>query len=98
MGRQEVVATAAKVVEYPAQYAIWGHFWGKRAVALLIVYLVLMIVGDLVAYSIGWFIEFYYSSAVSLPAFLALYFLFLWVAWIIAVRVTAPSAKASAAA
>jgi hypothetical protein len=31
--------------------------------------------------------------AASLPAFLALYFLFLWVAWVIAVRITQPKAR-----
>jgi hypothetical protein len=31
--------------------------------------------------------------AASLPAFLAMYFLFLWVAWVIAVRITRPRAQ-----
>jgi hypothetical protein len=30
------------------------------------------------------------APAASLPAFLAMYFVFLWVAWVIAVRVTQP--------
>jgi hypothetical protein len=29
----------------------------------------------------------------SLPAFLAMYFVFLWVAWVIAVRVTQPRVR-----
>jgi hypothetical protein len=56
---------------------------------LLIVYVVLMIAGDLLAYFIGLGIE-KVAPAASLPAFLAMYFLFLWFAWIIAVRITAP--------
>ncbi|HEY7665441.1 MAG TPA: hypothetical protein VH934_20170 [Xanthobacteraceae bacterium] len=60
--------------------------------SLLAVYLVLMIIGDLVAYSIGLVIE-RNAPAASLPAFLAMYFVFLWVAWIIAVRITRPSAQ-----
>jgi hypothetical protein len=63
--------------------------------SLLIVYLALMIVGDFVAYLIGLVIERNFPSA-SLPAFLAMYFLFLWVAWIIAVRITEPKKAAAA--
>jgi cation transporter-like permease len=57
--------------------------------SLLIVYLVLMITGDFVAYFIGLGIERTVPAA-SLPAFLAMYFLFLWVAWVIAVWITKP--------
>ena len=63
--------------------------------SLLIVYLVLMIIGDFVAYLIGLVIERTFPSA-SLPAFLAMYFLFLWDAWIIAVRITEPKKAAAA--
>ena len=62
--------------------------------SLLIVYLALMIAGDFVAYLIGLVIERTFPAA-SLPAFLAMYFLFLWIAWIIAVRVTAPRKAAA---
>ena len=62
--------------------------------SLLIVYLALMIAGDLVAYLIGLVIEREFPAA-SLPAFLAMYFLFLWIAWIIAVRVTEPKKAAA---
>jgi hypothetical protein len=57
--------------------------------SLLIVYGVLMITGDFVAYFIGLMIERTVPGA-SLPVFLAMYFLFLWVAWIVAVRITQP--------
>jgi len=60
--------------------------------SLLIVYVALMIAGDFVAYFIGLGIEKVLPAA-SLPAFLAMYFLFLWIAWIIAVRITAPKAQ-----
>jgi hypothetical protein len=59
--------------------------------SLLIVYLALMITGDVAAYLIGLMVERAVPAA-SLPAFLAMYFLFLWVAWVIAVRITAPKA------
>ena len=60
--------------------------------SLLIVYVMLVIAGDFVAYCIGLGIERTVPAA-SLPAFLAMYFLFLWVAWVIAVRVTQPRAQ-----
>jgi hypothetical protein len=60
--------------------------------SLLIVYVVLMITGDFVAYLIGLVIE-RNAPVASLPAFLAMYFLFLWVAWVIAVRITQPRAR-----
>jgi hypothetical protein len=59
---------------------------------LLVVYLALMITGDIVAYLIGLAIERAVPAA-SLPAFLAMYFLFLGVAWVLAVRITAPKAE-----
>lgn len=57
--------------------------------SLLVVYVALMITGDAIAYIIGLGIE-RTAPAASLPAFLAMYFLFLWVAWVIAVRITQP--------
>jgi hypothetical protein len=60
--------------------------------SLLIVYVVLVITRDLVAYALGLVIERNLPAA-SLPSFLALYFPFLWVAWVIAVRITQPRAR-----
>ena len=60
--------------------------------SLLIVYVALMITGDLVAYAIGLVIE-QNIPAASLPSFLAMYFAFLWVAWVIAVRIAQPRAR-----
>ena len=57
--------------------------------SLLVVYVALVIAGDVLAYFIGLGIE-RTAPAASLPAFLAMYFLFLWVAWLIAVRITQP--------
>jgi uncharacterized membrane protein len=57
---------------------------------LIIYYVVFMIAGDLAAYFIGLAVEYEFGSQVSLIVFLVLYFLFLWVAWILAVRLTAP--------
>jgi len=65
---------------------------------LLIVYLVLVIVGDVADYLIGLFVERMWGSQASLIVFLALYFLFLWLARIAAVKITAPRVEAKAAA
>jgi hypothetical protein len=59
---------------------------------LLAVYIALMIIGDFVAYLIGLAVERAMPGA-SLPVFLALYFLFLGLAWLIAVRITEPKAQ-----
>jgi len=61
---------------------------------LLVYYVVLMILGDVAAYLIGLSVEHYWPSA-SLAVFLFLYFLFLWVSWVLAVRVTQPKAAAA---
>ena len=65
---------------------------------LIVYYLVFMIVGDLAAYLIGLVVEREFGGQVSLIVFLALYFLFLWVSWLLAVRVTEPKRTAAASA
>jgi hypothetical protein len=59
-------------------------------VLLIVYYVIFMIAGDLAAYFIGLLVEYEWGSHVSLIVFLALYFLFLWVAWVLAVRLTKP--------
>jgi hypothetical protein len=59
---------------------------------LLIIYVGLVIVGAVGNYFIGLAVESYWPSA-SLPVFLLLYFLFLGVAWVLAVRITAPRTR-----
>ena len=58
---------------------------------LIVYYVIFMIAGDLAAYVIGLVTEREFGSEVSLIVFLALYFLFLWVAWVLAVWITKPS-------
>jgi hypothetical protein len=48
--------------------------------------------GNLIAYFVGLVIERTVPVA-SLPVFLAMYFLFLWVSWVIAVRITQPRVR-----
>jgi hypothetical protein len=61
---------------------------------LIVVYLGLMITGDVLAYFIGLFVERNWPAA-SLPFFLAMYFLFLWFSWLIAVKLTEPKTQTS---
>lgn len=63
----------------------------SSGIELGIVYVGLMIGGDYIAYLIGSVIERAAPTA-SLTAFLAMYFLFLWVAWVLAVKLTEPVA------
>ena len=57
---------------------------------LIVYYVAFMVVGDLAAYLIGLFVENEWGSNASLAVFLALYFSFLWVAWVLSVRLTEP--------
>jgi cation transporter-like permease len=66
----------------------------EAAVTLIVYYVIFMIIGDLAAYFIGRAVEWEWGSKVSLIVFLALYFLFLWVAWLIAVWLTEPRTPA----
>jgi hypothetical protein len=72
--------------------------FGSGAVMRLIVYyVVFMILGDLAAYLIGLVTERLFGGQVSLIVFLAIYFLFLWVAWVLAVWLTQPKQEPQAA-
>ena len=57
---------------------------------LIVYYLIFMIAGDFAAYFIGLSVEYEWGSQASLIVFLALYFLFLWVSWLLAVWMTKP--------
>jgi cation transporter-like permease len=62
----------------------------ETAILLIVYYLIFMIAGDLAAYFIGLSVEYEWGSQASLIVFLALYFLFLWVSWLLAVWLTKP--------
>jgi hypothetical protein len=64
---------------------------------LLIVYVGLVLVGDLADYLIGLVVEQMWGQQASLVVFLALYFIFLWVAWVAAVKITEPRAESKVA-
>ena len=56
---------------------------------LIFYYVGFMVAGDVAYYLIGLVVERIWPQA-SLVIFLVLYFAFLWLAWILAVKVTAP--------
>src|SRR5262249_38604213 len=62
----------------------------EPAMLLIVYYLIFMIAGDFAAYFIGLAVEYEWGSQASLIVFLALYFLFLWVSWVLAVWMTKP--------
>jgi hypothetical protein len=57
-------------------------------------YVLFMVIGDVITYFIGLAVEYEWGSQVSLIVFLSLYFFFLWVAYVLAVWVTAPKTPA----
>lgn len=64
---------------------------------LIVYYLIFMVAGDIVTYLVGLAVEYEFGSHVSLLAFLVLYFVSLWVAWILAVRFSEPKKVAQPA-
>ena len=54
---------------------------------VLVIYVILMLLGDLLDFAIGAFVSREWSDAISLPVFLACYFFTLWLAWVLAVRI-----------
>jgi cation transporter-like permease len=58
-------------------------------VQLIVYYVVFMVAGDFVDYLIGLVVERVWPQA-SLLTFLLLYFVSLWVAWLLAVKMTEP--------
>ena len=64
---------------------------------LILSYVAFMIGGDLAAYFLGLLVEYEWRTHASLIVFPALYFFFLWVAWMLAVWVTTPRGATSSA-
>jgi hypothetical protein len=57
---------------------------------LIVYYVVFMIAGDLATYFLGLAVEYTWGPVARLWIFLTLCFLFLWIAWLLAVRMTEP--------
>ena len=69
----------------------------EHTVTLILYYVAFMIGGDLAAYLLGLLVEYEWGKQASQLVFLALYFLFLWVSWVLAVWVTTPRVATSSA-
>ena len=54
---------------------------------VLLIYVILMIIGDIIDYFIGSAVSSMWGDAISLPVFLACYFATLAIAWVIAVQI-----------
>ena len=63
---------------------------------LIVYYVVFMVAGDFVDYLIGLVVERVFPQA-SLLIFLLLYFVSLWIAWLLAVKMTTPKDSGAAA-
>jgi hypothetical protein len=61
---------------------------------LMLIYLLLALTGNAIIYMIGLVIERTWPIA-SLPAFLLMFFVVLWLSWLGAVRLTAPKTAES---
>jgi hypothetical protein len=70
--------------------------YGEDVVQLIFCYDGFMVLGDVADYLIGLVVEHVWPAA-SLLTFLALYFVFLWIAWLLAVKVTEPKPVSQAA-
>jgi hypothetical protein len=57
---------------------------------LLLVFLVTLLIGQLISVAAGFLVERQVSPYTGLVTFLACYFAMFWVAWRVAVRITAP--------
>jgi uncharacterized membrane protein len=82
---------------YPPRWTRGVRCSREGIVLLIVYYVVFMIAGDLSAYFIGLIVEREFGSQASLIVFLALYFLFLWFSWLLAVWMTEPKRAAPAA-
>jgi hypothetical protein len=62
---------------------------------LIVYYLIFILVGDLADYFIGLRVERFWPDAkqLSLVIFLSIYFSVLWLGWVLAVRLTAPTVE-----
>ena len=67
-----------------------GNIRGTPVMQLIAVYIVFVLIGETVAYFIGRTVEHWSDQSVSLPVFLACFFVVFWLAWVLAVRVTKP--------
>jgi hypothetical protein len=62
---------------------------------IMVVYTVIVLVGEAITVTIGLVLDRIFPAA-SLPVSLTLFFAILWLAWLLAVRLTEPRGKKSA--
>ena len=72
-----------------------GDWNGRSAMRLIIYFIAITLAANVATYFIGLLVEHWLGSAVSLIVFLTLYFLSIWMAWVLAVRLTVPKLVAA---
>ena len=63
---------------------------------LLVVFLLSLVVSQSISIGIGLLVERHTSAYTGLVTFIALYFAMFWLAWLLAVRITAPRSRLAA--
>jgi hypothetical protein len=66
---------------------------GGEAMALLVVFLILVIVGQSISIGLALMVERLVSPYTGLITFIGLYFAMFWVAWRLSVRITEPGTR-----
>ena len=61
--------------------------------SLLVVFLVTLLIGQALSIGMGLLVERHTTPYTGLITFIALYFAMFWLAWMFAVRITAPGAR-----
>jgi hypothetical protein len=70
-------------------YIVLGALSGVASMWILIVYVLIVLVGESIAIALDLFLDRVYPVA-SLPISLTLFFAVLWLSWVLAVRLTKP--------
>ena len=80
-----IVACVGPCQDWPGERRI--SFFGDALMWVLLIYVVLMIAGDVIDVGIGAVASNAWGDAISLPIFLACYFATLAIAWVVAVKI-----------
>ena len=94
-GQQRKARKPSKEVRVYRDHQVRNTIYGRSAVLLIIYFIAITLAANVATYFIGLLVEHWIGSAASLIVFLTLYFLSIWMAWVLAVRLTAPTVVAA---
>jgi len=63
---------------------------------LLLTFIICLLVGQSLTVGFGWLVERYSTPYTGLVSLIASYFAMFWLAWLLAVRITAPRSRVAA--